>query len=275
MAEDKRPYHERYRPAPLPDYMRYLVAPVQRYLDRGNMIASEGWEQANRGSEQVRGGDLPGGIFNMLLGPANAVAAPITALLPTEGEIQSGPYPEWSKPGLAASMAAAGMFLPGPKGMGVAKGRWARPVTKERGNLVATPEHVRNTLEESGLNVSREENSVADASLSKYLFADTPDGRKFKVRISDHNYLAPEFGADIRYGEKPESIAAKIKEPLRLYETWKAPDPLAPLHAEAKLWAERLGIKPHHPDAMAHIYKAIQTGSPTNRMRAWLAEQEK
>jgi len=125
MADDKRPYHERYRPAPPPDYMRYLTAPFAGYWDRQGKLAREGLAMAEDGARRTRGGDMSG-YLGAVLGPLNYLTSPINALLPEEratrdfGQSVGGDIGET----LAASgLSLAAIAMPGPdvgKAAGVA-----------------------------------------------------------------------------------------------------------------------------------------------------------
>ena len=60
MADEKTPYHERYKAAPPPDYMRYLTAPFEGYWKRQGNLAREGLAKAEDGAQRARGGDMGG-----------------------------------------------------------------------------------------------------------------------------------------------------------------------------------------------------------------------
>lgn len=118
MADDKTPYHERYKAAPPPDYMRYLTAPFTGYWERQERLAREASAIADDGITRARQGDLSG-YLGMFLGPAGYVASPINALFPTDAEIYSSGLPDWVKPGAAGVLGTAAIMAPGPKGLGV------------------------------------------------------------------------------------------------------------------------------------------------------------
>lgn len=61
-------------------------------------------------------------------------------------------------------------------------------------------EEIQRLLEDIGLKDVRYEHSSSIGSPSQYLYGKDQSGNLFKVRLSDHNYLSPEYGADIRYG---------------------------------------------------------------------------
>lgn len=248
--------------------LQKYMAPLTGYFDRQERIARDGLAMADQGAQQVRQGDMTG-LAGMIQGPMQWAGSYPAALFPIE-EAQTQ-LPKEVSPFVAGGLELAAMMMPGPKGGKAPKPKqWSAPQVREYGNLAATPEHVRDVLEERGLKVRSEENSNAEASLSKYIFADTEQG-PFKVRISDHSYLAPEYGADIRYGYPRDEIEARISIGLGLAEPWRPPDPKAHLRGEAKQWAERLGMNPNTRDAMNAIVKALETGQPTRRMREWTA----
>lgn len=132
--EDGRPYHERYRASPPPDYMRYLTAPFTGYWDRQGKLAREGLAMAESGAQRARVGDLSG-YLGMFLGPLGYASSPINALIPTEEEAYAA-FDKNTAPFVAGGLGLASAMLPGPKGMGKlptpkfgerAKAAWGKP----------------------------------------------------------------------------------------------------------------------------------------------------
>lgn len=108
---------------PGPDSLAYWLAPFKGYWDRQGQMAQGGLDQAEQGAQDFRNNLSPMGLANMLMGPANYVASPITALLPTEAETYAASdLPEWFKPGAAAGIGTMMAVMPGPKGARLGKG---------------------------------------------------------------------------------------------------------------------------------------------------------
>lgn len=108
---------------PGPDSLAYWLAPFKGYFDRQGQMAQGGLDQAEQGAQDFRNNLSPMGLANMLMGPANYIASPITALLPTEAEAYAAPdLPEWSKPGMAGVLGTAMAVMPGPKFKGLGRG---------------------------------------------------------------------------------------------------------------------------------------------------------
>lgn len=108
---------------PGPDSLAYWLAPFKGYFDRQGKMAQGGLDQAEQGAQSFRDNLSPMGLANMLMGPANYLASPITALLPTEAEAYAArDLPEWSKPGMAGILGTAMAVMPGPKFKGLGAG---------------------------------------------------------------------------------------------------------------------------------------------------------
>ncbi len=108
---------------PGPDSLAYWLAPFKGYFDRQGQMAQGGLDQAEQGATAFRDNLSPMGLANMLMGPANYIASPITALLPTEAETYAArDLPEWFKPGAAAGIGTMMAVMPGPKGARLGKG---------------------------------------------------------------------------------------------------------------------------------------------------------
>jgi hypothetical protein len=102
---------------------QWIGQALQGYFNRQGQMAQGGLQMAEQGAQSFRDNLSPMGLANMVMGPANYLASPITALLPTEQEAYAAPdLPEWSKPGVAGGLATMMAVMPGPKFKGLGRG---------------------------------------------------------------------------------------------------------------------------------------------------------
>jgi len=82
------------------------------------------------------------------------------------------------------------------------------------GNMRLSPklssvDNLKEMLDDLGFKVEAHERSTSNTetfgpSASQYLMVVAPNGKRMKVRLSDHDYLAPDGGVDLRYSNTPE-----------------------------------------------------------------------
>lgn len=114
---------------PGPDSLAYWLAPLQGYWDRQGRMAQQGLQMAEQGAQAVRGGDMSG-LAGVLLGPAQYLGSPVSALFPERSEVEAATdVPAWSKPFIAGGLETMAILAPGPGGKAKGLGRGLNELT--------------------------------------------------------------------------------------------------------------------------------------------------
>ena len=243
--DDKKPYHERYRPAPPPDYMRYLTAPFTGYWDRQGKLAREGLAMAEDGAQRTRAGDLSG-YLGQFLGPIAYASSPINALIPTEQEAYAA-FRGDAAPFAAGVLGAASFGLPGPKvrGLGKGLGGLADDVTDaERAALASRLQA------EAGQTGGQASNATRDQALAN--LTEAPQGitayhasphtfDKFSMDKIGEGQGAQAYGHGLYFAESP-AVSGRGGQYDREFTQTMRSNAGTPKHAEfAEYWLDKHG----------------------------------